>query len=581
MFKLAVYLKGFKKECILGPIFKFMEAVFELLLPTVMSFIINDGVMHRDSSYVFKMGGLMVLMASLGFGCSAICQYFASRASQGFGTVLRNDLYDRISGFSYAQIDEFGTSTLTNRITNDINQLQAWVAMMIRLVPRAPFIFIGAIIMSMIMDFKLSLVLIAATPILTAIIYFITVHASPFYRSYQKKLDAVGALLRESLSGVRVIRAFVKVPEETHKFNKANDSLTDTGLSIGRISALFNPLTALVINAAIVIILWVGGIHINAGHLSQGQIIAFINYVNQILYALLTISNLIITLTKSMASADRVNEIMTVTPGDGITPNNIKKSDIKTDKDTPAVLFDHVSFAYPNSGGDALTDISVEIHRGETVGIIGATGSGKSTLVNLIPRFYKVERGTVFVDGIPVNNYPRRKLREKIGVVPQKADLFTGTIADNIRWGNPFATYDDIAKAADTAQASEFISLMPQGYDTPIQRGGVNLSGGQRQRITIARALALNPEILILDDASSALDFATDAKLRNALSQHSDNMTVLVVSERVGVVRYAKKILVLDEGKIIGMGSHDELLNSCDIYRQICLSQLTEKEAEL
>lgn len=576
MFRLAYYLKDYRKECTLGPFFKFLEVIFELLLPTVMSLIVNNGVAKRDAAYVLKMGGVMAAMTVSGYGCALICQKFASRASQGFGTILRDTVFRRILSFSHAQIDFFGAPTLTTRITNDINQLQVWVAMMIRLVTRSPFICIGSIVMSFFLDTRLALLLLAAAPVLAGIIYFITKNAAPLYRAYQRRLDRLSAVLRENLSGVRVIRAFSKTADEAARFRTENEELTAEGLAIGRLSALFNPLTSLTVNLLTVLILWVGGIRIDAGYLSQGQVIAFINYVSQLLAALLVLSNLIILLTKSMASAARVNEILDTQPD---MENPAEQAE--PDPDAPAVEFRNVSFGYSRTGERALEGISVSIRRGETVGIIGGTGAGKSTLVSLIPRFYDATAGTVLVFGMPVTRYPMEELRARIGMVPQRAMLFTGSVADNIRWGKRDASDGEVEAAARVAQADEFIRALPQGYDSPIRRGGTNLSGGQRQRLTIARAIVSNPEILILDDASSALDFLTDSKLRAAIRENSRTQTVLLVSQRVGVVRYADRILVLEDGKLVGTGTHEQLYRSCGEYREICLSQLTGEEAAM
>lgn len=574
MLRLAIYLKKYKKECIIGPIFKFMEAIFELLLPTIMASMINNGVGRRDAGYVLRTGGLMAGMALCGYGCALVCQFLASRASQGFGTDLRNAVFEHILSFSYLQSDRFGAPTLTNRITNDINQLQQLVAMMIRLMIRAPFICIGSIIMSFFLDYQLALILLAATPVLAAIIYFITKNASPLYRSYQKKLDGLAVILRENLSGIRVIRAFSKTQAETKRFRAANDELMENGLAIGRISSLFNPLTSMAVNFIIVVILWQGNIHIRTGRLSQGQIIAFINYANQILLALMVVSNLIIILTKSIASAARINEIMDVQPD----MENPAES-VQADPCAPAVEFRGVSFGYNPTGDRALEQINVTIRKGETIGIIGGTGSGKSTFVNLIARFYDATSGIILVDGIPIKQYPIAQLRGKIGFVPQHALLFSGTVAENIRWGNEKADMQAVRAAAITAQADEFIQTLPQGYDFPVQRGGSNLSGGQRQRLTIARALVSNPEILILDDASSALDFLTEAKMRRAIRENSRTQTVLLVSQRVGAVKDADRILVFEDGKIVGNGPHSELFQNCAVYREICLSQLSGEEA--
>ncbi|MBY3618748.1 ABC transporter ATP-binding protein [Acinetobacter sp. CUI P1] len=576
MFKIAVYLKPYKKEAIIGPIFKLMEAILELILPTIVALIINNGVGNHDSAYVYRMGGLMVLMSLLGFGCSMVCQYYAARASQGFGTTLRNKMFKHITSFSYAELDTLGTPTLINRITNDVNQLQIAVAMLIRLVIRAPFICIGAIIMSMILDFRLSLILIAATPIFGIILYFIITRSAPLYRLYQQKLDALALVLSENLSGIRVIRAFAKRRTEKERFDASSEDLTFTAIRVSRISALLGPITTLVVNAAIIAILWVGGIHIDGGRLSQGEIIAFINYVTQILLALIVVSNLVIIFTKASSSASRVNEVLSVRASVSEEGNIVMA---EPDHTAPAILFDHVSFGYNTTGESALEDISVIINRGETVGLIGSTGSGKSTFVNLIPRFYDAIQGEVKVDGVNVRDYKLHQLREKIGIVPQKAMLFTGTIAENIRWGKEDATEEEIMEAASVAQAEEFISKLPEGLNTQVSRGGLNLSGGQKQRLTIARAVVGKPSILILDDSSSALDFATDAALRKALKMSSQEMTVLVVSQRVSTVRQADKIMVFEEGRIAGVGTHEELMRGCEVYKEICLSQLSSEES--
>lgn len=575
LFKLIVFLKPYKKECIIGPAFKLLEAILELLLPTIMALIVNYGVNMHDTEYVLKMGGLMLLMAVLGFGSSMVCQYYAARTSQGFGTTLRNSIFQHISSLSYAEIDKFGTPSLINRITNDVNQLQLAVAMLIRLVIRAPFICIGAIIMAMILDFRLSLVLLAATPVFTAILYFIISKTSPLYRKYQQKLDGMALVILENLSGVRIIRAFAKTRNEKQRFTASNDDLTDTAMQVGKISALLNPLTSVVMNTAIIAILWAGGFHINAGRLSQGEIIAFVNYITQILLALIVVSNLVIIFTKASASARRINEVLST--ASSISGKDRSYKPLNTE--APFIEFDDVSFSYSSTGDMALTDVSVRINRGETVGLIGSTGSGKSTFVNLIPRFYDAGKGKIVVDGVNVKNYSLEALRGKIGVVPQKAVLFTGTVAENIRWGKQDATDEEVRSAAEIAQAHEFIEKLPDGYDTKVARGGMNFSGGQKQRLAIARALAAQPEILILDDSSSALDFATDAALRQALRQRAGNMTVLIVSQRASTIKHADKIIVFEDGRIAGIDTHDRLMNSCEVYREIYLSQLSGKEA--
>ncbi|ALP36647.1 ATP-binding protein [Paenibacillus sp. IHB B 3084] len=580
MLKFAVFLKPYKKESILGPLFKLIEAILELLLPTMVALMINHGVVKGDTHYVWQMGLLMLLMTVLGFGSSMVCQFYAARASQGFGTTLRNTMFKHISSFSYADLDKFGTPSLINRITNDVNQLQTAVAMLIRLVIRAPFICIGAIIMSMILDFRLALVLLAATPILALILYLVITKASPLYRMYQKKLDNIALVLSENLTGVRVIRAFAKRGAERVKFNTASDDLTQTAIRVGRISALLSPATLLVVNGAIIAILWIGGIHIQYGSLTQGEIIAFINYITQILLALIVVTNLIILFTKAATSAARIQEVLDTQASISDVTTTTNQSESNEQDTVPTIAFNHVSFGYNKTGQLALNDVTVNIYPGETVGIIGGTGSGKSTFVNLIPRFYDAVEGHVQVDGIDVRQYKLEPLRQKIGIVPQKALLFTGTIADNIRWGHEHATDEEVARAAAIAQADEFISNLPEKYDAPIARGGLNLSGGQKQRLTIARAIVGNPEILILDDSSSALDFATDAALRTSLRENSSSMTVLLVSQRVSSVQHADKIIVFDEGQIVGVGTHEQLMSSSDVYQEINRSQLSTQEVD-
>jgi len=575
LFKLLKFLKPYRKECILGPIFKLIEALLELLLPTLMALIINNGVSSHNTRYVLRMGGIMCVMAVLGFCSSMTCQYFAALTSQGFGTTLRNKLFEHISTFSYVEIDKFGTASLTNRITSDVNQLQLAVAMLIRMASRAPFICVGAIIMSMLLDLRLALVLIIATPIFGIIIYLIISRASPLYRKYQNKLDRIGIVIRENLSGARVIRAFAKTNNEKIRFKAANDDLTSTAVLVGKTSALLNPLTTFVMNVAIIAILWASGYHINAGTLSQGTIIAFVNYATQILLALVAVSNLVIIFTKAFASASRVNEILDIETSIKDNGKNLEKSSHNGEF---LIELKQVFFAYDNASDCELIDINITINKGETVGIIGATGSGKSTFINLIPRFYDVTKGEIIINGINIKDYSLKKLRNKISMVPQKSVLFTGTISDNIRWGKKTATREEIMDAAKIAQADEFIKELQDGYNTQVTRGGLNFSGGEKQRLTIARAIIAKPEILILDDSSSALDFATDAALRTDLKSLNATMTVLTVSQRASSIKNADKIIVFDDGKIVGVGSHGHLMKNCDIYKDICLSQLSDKE---
>ncbi|WP_343209275.1 ABC transporter ATP-binding protein [Anaerolentibacter hominis] len=576
MSKLLVYLKPYRKESILGPFFKMLEALLEIMLPTVMALIINNGVASRDIHYVVKLGIIMFIMSVLGFLSSMICQFFASRASQGFGTNLRNALFRHISGMSHKELDQFGAASLTNRITNDVNQIQTAVAMVIRLVVRSVFIFLGAIGMAMLLDFKLSLILVATIPFISLLLYFFTSKTSPLYKIYQKRLDRTGSVIGENLSGVRVIRAFAAKDTEKKRFRQANDELTQTGVRIGLLSSLLNPLNQFVINTAIVVLLWVGGSHINAGNLEAGTIVAFINYLTQIVYALTIASNLIVLMTKASTSAGRINEILDtkLTIQDAGKP---KEGDTREEL-RGQVEFQNVSFRYGETGDMALTDITILVRPGETIGIIGGTGSGKSTFIQLIPRFYEVTEGAVLVDGIHVKDYTLTELRERVGVVPQKNELFSGTIAENIRWGNQDATDEEVKAAAEIAQADSFIQALPDGYQAKVAAGGVNFSGGQKQRLAIARALVKNPEILILDDSFSALDFATDAALRQAIRKNSRNMTVFIVSQRVSTVRRADRIMVFDDGALVGFDAHDRLIDTCEVYREICLSQMPYEE---
>ncbi len=567
MFRIFGYLKYYKKEAILGPLCKLIEAIFELIVPLVMANIIDIGIANGDKRYVFSHGLLMVLLGVSGLLFAIVCQYFASKASQGVGTRLRNDMFKHIGELSYTEIDKIGTPSLITRITNDINQVQVAVAMLIRLVVRAPFLIIGSIVLSMMIDIKLSLVFLIAAPLVAIALYFIMTRSSKLYRIIQKKLDKISLITRENLSGVRVIRAFSKQKDQEERFDNANDDFLKSSIRVGKISALLNPITSAIINFGIIAIIWFGGIQVDSGSLMQGHIIAFVNYMTQILLALIVVANLVILFTKSSASAARINEVFDLIPS--IKQGSIDKvTDIN--KSTPKIEFKDVTFCYSGSSEPSLSNISIKIYPGETIGIIGGTGSGKSTFVNLIPRFYDVTQGEVLVDGINVKDYKFKTLRNKIGMVPQKAVLFSGTIMDNMRWGKENATLDEIKRAINIAQASDFIENSPEKYDTLIMQAGKNLSGGQKQRLTIARALVSNPEILILDDSASALDYATDAALRQALKYNTKNMTVIMVSQRATSIKHANKIIVLDDGIAVGIGTHDELLKTCEIYRDIC-----------
>ncbi len=569
MFKLAKkYLGAFKKELIIGPAAKLVEAIFELIVPLIMADVIDVGVNGDGGKpYIYRMGGIMILMGAFGLCSTLVCQYLASRASQGVGTVIRNDLFRHIGELSHAELDRFGTPSLITRVTNDVNQVQNAVAMLIRLVVRAPFLVIGAAVMAMAIDLKLSVVFLAVMPLVAAVLYFIMFRSIPFYKVIQKKLDKISLITRESLSGARVIRAFSRERAEEKRFAEANDDFAETSMRVGRLSALLNPLTYAIMNLAIAAIVWFGGFRVDSGALTQGQVIAFVNYMTQISLALVVVANLVVVFTKAAASSARINEVFE-------TEASIKDgSGVSVSKKAPKIEFKNVSFSYSEGGDNALENISFSVGSGETLGVIGGTGSGKSTLVNLIPRFYDAEQGQVLIDGADVRDFTLKELRGKIGTVPQKAVLFSGTIADNLRFGNENASDEELARAAETAQAKEFIDKMPEGMNTFVNQGGRNLSGGQKQRLTIARALAGDPEILILDDSASALDFATDAALRKAIAENTENMTVIIVSQRANSIRHADKIIVLDDGEAVGIGTHDSLMESCGVYREIVMSQ--------
>ena len=569
MIELAHYLKHFKKEMILGPFFKLTEAVFELIVPLVMASIIDVGIKNGDTRYVYHMGGLMAALGAVGLCFALTAQYFAARASQGTGTLIRRDFFAHINRLSYAELDKIGTPSLITRITNDIDQLQVAVAMTIRLLLRVPFLIIGATIMAMTIDLKLSVVFLVAAPLI------VMSRAVPVYKKIQARLDGISLITRENLDGVRVIRAFSRQKSETARFAAANKNLMKASLKAGRISSLLNPLTYAIVNIAILFILWFGGIRVNAGDLSQGEVIAFVNYMTQILLALIVAANLVVIFTKAAASAARINAVFDTEPS--VIPGAALPGPVFANTGDE-IRFQDVSFSYNQNNEYALKNLSFSIKKGETIGVIGGTGAGKSTLVNLIPRFYDVTTGRVDVAGVGVREYPLGQLRSKIGIVPQKAVLFTGTVRENMKWGNPQANDEEIEQALEIAQAAEIIQKMPKGLDTEIYQGGKNLSGGQKQRLTIARALVRHPEILILDDSASALDFATDAALRKAIRQKTGEMTVLMVSQRVTTVKNADRIIVLDQGKMAGFGTHEALFKDCGVYREICLSQLSSQE---
>ena len=579
MLKFARFLKQFKKEVLIGPIFKLTEAVFELIVPLVMAQIIDVGIANGDRGYVLRMGGVMVLLGLVGLGCALICQYCAARASQGFGTVLRSEMFRHINTLSHGEIDQIGTPSLITRITNDVNQLQLAVAMLIRLVVRAPFLVIGATVMALLLDWKLACIFFVAAPLMALVLYLVMSRSIPFYRIIQKKLDRISLITRENLSGVRVIRAFSRQEKEKERFAQASEDQMSTSIAVGRISALLNPLTSAIINLAIAAVIWFGGFRVDAGGMTQGEVIAFVNYLNQILLAMIVVANLVVIFTKAAASATRVDEVLELHPS---IVNRVSRP-AQEIEGSPEIAFDAVSFAYPDAGAYSLSDISFTVARGQTLGIIGGTGCGKSTLVNLIPRFYEVSQGSIKVDGVDVRDYPMEQLRGKVGIVPQRAVLFSGTLRQNMQWRKQDATDEEIWQALETAQAASFVRKMPDGLDSVILQGGKNLSGGQKQRLTIARALVGEPEILILDDSASALDFATDAALRRAIAKFSaergNRMTTIIVSQRANTVRYADQIVVLDDGKAAGIGTHEQLLESCQIYREIYWSQNERQEA--
>lgn len=572
MFKLVRFLKGYKIQLVFGPLFKLTEAVFELIVPIVMASIIDTGVKNNDTSYVYKMGGVLVLLGVTGLACALTCQYFASVASQGTDTVLRNEMFKHINSLSHSELDKFGTHTLVTRLTNDVNQIQLAVAMLIRLVIRAPFLVIGAVIMTVIIDTKLSLIIFAVTPVIAAIIYIIMNKLTPFYKLIQKKLDTIALITRENLSGARVIRAFSRQDKERKRFTDAGDDLADTAVRVGKLSALLNPLTSVIMNVGIILIIYVGGTHVDTGTLTQGQLIAFVNYMTQILLAMLVVADMVLIFTKAAASAARINEVFDTLPSIQDT-----ETDVQLDKSKPAIKFTDVSFTYGNNKM-VLNNIGLTINHGDTVGIIGGTGSGKSTLVNLIPRLYDTTSGTVEIYGIESRSISIQQLRDIVKVVPQQASILSGTIADNIRWGNESATDDEIWEALRISQAENFVKEKSDDINTVITQGGKNISGGQKQRLTIARAIVGNPDILILDDSSSALDAATDYELRKAIKENCSDTTVIMVSQRVGSLRHADKIIVMDNGMIISAGTHVELYDTCLVYREICESQSVMRE---
>ncbi len=569
MRKLVKYLKNYKLNLTLGPLAKLTEAIFELIVPLVMSDIIDNGIDGDGGlEYVLSHGAIMVALGVLGLACALTCQYLAAKCSQGFGTELRNDLFRHINTLSFKELDRFGTPSIVNRLSSDVNQLQYMVAMLIRLVIRAPFLVIGAAVMAMTINLKLSLIFIAAAPLIAVVLYFIMSRSIPLYKNVQQKLDKVAQITRENLSGVRVVRAFSEQEYEKDRFDKSADELTRGAIVVGRISALLNPATFVIINAAIIAILWFGGGLVNTGEMTQGEVFAFVNYMTQISLALVVVAQLVVTVTKAIASGTRVVELLDAAPS--ITDDG--NTEVDTSVDSPAVKFDHVSFGY-NEGKYTLTDLTLTVPRGASVGVIGGTGSGKSTLVNLLARFYDVSEGSVELFGTDVKKYPLKQLRRTVAYVPQNTMLFSGTIRSNLLMGGRDADDETLWKCLETAQAASFVREKEKGLDAVVMQGGKNFSGGQRQRLAVARALAARSDILVLDDSSSALDFATDLNMRTAINATRGDTTLFLVSQRATSLKDCDVIVVLDGGLVAGIGKHDDLLKTCDVYREIYLSQ--------
>ena len=572
MRKLLRFLKDYKKESILSPLFKLLEASFELFVPLVMAAIIDTGIGNKDGGFILKMCGILILLAIVGLTCSITAQYFAAKAAVGFATKVRHALFDHIQKLSYTEMDTAGTDTMITRMTSDINQAQSGVNMVLRLFLRSPFIVFGAMIMAFTIDVKAALIFVVTIPVLSVVVFGIMIITIPLFRRVQASLDKVLGVTRENLTGSRVIRAFNKEQEEIADFDESNERLTDVQLFVGKISALMNPLTYIIINVALVILIWTGAIQVNIGKISQGEVVALVNYMSQILVELVKLANLIITVTKAIACGNRVQSIfeMETSMVDG---NGSKKEDTGY-----TVEFRNVSMRYKGAGADTLTGIDFKAKPGDTIGIIGGTGSGKSSVVNLIPRFYDVTEGQVMVDGMDVREYKITDLRDKIGIVPQKAVLFAGTVRSNLAWGKEDATEEEMQQALSVAQAAEVVDKKDGKLDAEVEQGGKNFSGGQKQRRTIARALVKQPEILIMDDSSSALDYATDAKLRQAIHNMPNRPTVFIVSQRAASIMYADKIIVLDDGTVAGTGTHEELLKDCSVYQEIYYSQFKRTE---
>lgn len=587
MKKLFPFLRPYRKESILAPLFKLLEALMDLIVPLVIADIIDRGIANGDKVYILERFIFLLLLAAVGLAFSITAQWFAAKASVGFATDLRQKLFNHIQSLSYSRVDTLGTDTLITRMTSDMNTLQNGVNMVLRLLLRSPFIVLGAMVCSFFIDVKSALVFVVAIPILSLVIYGLMALSIPLYRKVQAKLDRVLGLTSENLTGVRVIRAFCREEDEVASFDFANEELTHLNLLVGRISALMNPVTYVLINVATVVLIQVGAIRVNAGVLETGAVVAMYNYMAQMIVELIKLANLIVTINRALACGDRVAQVLDINPGMEFPEELISHAterdgaeDNQAASAADAVHFSHVSFCYEGGGDEALTDIEFTAKRGETIGIIGGTGSGKSTLVNLIPRFYDVTEGAVEVDGINVKDYPKNGLTDRIAMVPQKAVLFEGSIRDNLTMGLTGVSDEDLWKALETAQAKEVVEGKDGKLDAGVEQNGRNFSGGQKQRLTIARALARKPEILVLDDSSSALDFATDAALRKAINNLEGDLTVFIVSQRTSSIRNADQILVLDDGKLVGKGSHDELLKTCEVYQEIHASQFPGEEVQ-
>lgn len=583
MKSLLKYIKDYKKESVLAPLFKMLEASFELMVPLVMASIIDRGITDNDTPHIVKMGLILVLLAAVGLISAVTAQYFSAKAAVGFATKLRSALFSHIQSLSYTELDTVGTNTLITRMTSDVNQLQNGVNLTLRLLLRSPFIVFGAMIMAFTVDVKAALIFVVAIPLLSIVVFGIMIVSMPLYKKVQAALDKILGRTRENLAGARVIRAFCNEESEIAEFEQENELLLNTQVFVGKISAAMNPVTYIIVNIALVVLLWTGAIRVDNGIITQGAVVALVNYMSQILVELVKMANLIIQLTKALACAKRVESIFAITSS--MNDGTLEKDDTSvinkenTDKNA-AIVFDHVSLTYSGGGDESLTDINFTVQKGETIGIIGGTGSGKTSVVNLIPRFYDATRGRVMIDGFNVKDYEITSLREKIGIVPQKAVLFKGTIKENLLWGNENATAENLEKALEISQAKEFVDTKEGRLDFPIAQGGKNLSGGQKQRLTIARAIVRNPQILILDDSASALDFATDAKLRQAVKGMKDDMSVIIVSQRASSIQYADKIIVMDDGKMAGIGTHDQLLAENKIYQEIYYSQFPKEKTE-